>query len=595
MSSNFRLQRAPSSARQTVSLPGGPRQTPSLHHGVAPSTVVRSRPAAPPGATQASPPPDVASLAGPIVAWLAQQGLVRPADAQTPANARPWLRLEPTSPRAQAHQRALRAAFPQLDDGALDLIIWFLVRRAHAEHALPAAASSPLVRGLQRALRHLAGGERYSQVVEPTAAKGLLFLSAPHYDGCLFDPRNPSGRGGQGSFFVGLTRRGQPVAIKSGLPANTPTTANNTRPLPAATYMVNGGPVDNLGREAHRLRAADTYDVLHLVQHENHSYMVMPLLNGDMSQHAGVFVNLAPTPKDAASAQPGLFGARYLLQQALLTLVQLHERDRVVHQDVKAANLFVNRDRRCLVLGDFGVSAPLGPDGRAPHIGHTERYAAPEQRENVGSLTPATDLFGLGATLYDLLLQRCDAVRRRRAELPHTQLVPALMPSTRRVSELPRADREMFYLALADDQVSLTKKGAIPASQVHTREHFRNMHDALLGLDAPFAELLRACVSRDPEARPTAREALARLDAMGFDANAAPEALHAMWSRGVPPHAPDVHAQLTALGNALRAIDAEEMVQRQAGAASRARDNGERAARERNTDVTSAAFAQLGL
>lgn len=86
---------------------------------------------------------------------------------------------------------------------------------------------------------------------------------------------------------------------------------------------------------------------------------------------------------------------------------------------------------------------------------------------------------------------------------------------------------------------------------------------------------------------------------MGFDANAAPGALQLMWTKGVPPHSPAVHAQLIALGNALRAIDAEENAQRvsaaERAAAMRAREYEAVAQHDRSAGGMRAAFTQLGI
>jgi class 3 adenylate cyclase len=78
----------------------------------------------------------------------------------------------------------------------------------------------------------------------------------------------------------------------------------------------------------------------------------------------------------------------------------------VVHRDVKPANIWLDRDGGAL-LGDFGLAAGGVHDAEPEHpplIG-TAAYMAPEQA--VGEHPqPASDLYALGAVLYELLCAR---------------------------------------------------------------------------------------------------------------------------------------------------------------------------------------------
>ncbi|ATY31158.1 hypothetical protein CVN68_03485 [Sphingomonas psychrotolerans] len=76
----------------------------------------------------------------------------------------------------------------------------------------------------------------------------------------------------------------------------------------------------------------------------------------------------------------------------------------IVHRDLKPGNILVDRTGRARLL-DFGIAMlidPLAFDRTATRALATPCYAAPEQL-NGGKLSVATDIYSLGAVLYELL------------------------------------------------------------------------------------------------------------------------------------------------------------------------------------------------
>ena len=73
----------------------------------------------------------------------------------------------------------------------------------------------------------------------------------------------------------------------------------------------------------------------------------------------------------------------------------------VIHQDVKPANLLVDKDGH-LHLADFGIAALLQGADYVASCGGTHRYMAPEMQNGRGIASPASDQYALGVTLTEL-------------------------------------------------------------------------------------------------------------------------------------------------------------------------------------------------
>jgi hypothetical protein len=94
-------------------------------------------------------------------------------------------------------------------------------------------------------------------------------------------------------------------------------------------------------------------------------------------------------------------------------LAQLH-RAGLLHRDIKPENIIVRPDGSPALI-DFGASVRLGEVGSEPipFIG-TAAYAPLEQFDPMGKIGPWTDIYSLGAVMYEMIAGRPPAPARQR-------------------------------------------------------------------------------------------------------------------------------------------------------------------------------------
>lgn len=99
--------------------------------------------------------------------------------------------------------------------------------------------------------------------------------------------------------------------------------------------------------------------------------------------------------------------AARLVERIARALQYAHEHQ-VLHRDLKPANVLLDLDGSPKIA-DFGLAKRLdeiSPQGSQDDFFGTPSYMAPEQTMGGGNVGPATDVYGLGAILYELLTGR---------------------------------------------------------------------------------------------------------------------------------------------------------------------------------------------
>lgn len=121
--------------------------------------------------------------------------------------------------------------------------------------------------------------------------------------------------------------------------------------------------------------------------------------------------------------------AVHYIRQIGSALSLVHRRG-LLHRDIKPQNIILRQETQEVVLIDFGIAREFQPGVTQTHTSLiSEGYAPIEQYLPQEKRTPATDVYGLAATLYTLLTARVPvpAVLRERQSLPTPRsLQPAL-------------------------------------------------------------------------------------------------------------------------------------------------------------------------
>jgi serine/threonine-protein kinase len=253
------------------------------------------------------------------------------------------------------------------------------------------------------------------------------------------------GKGGMGAVFEAEhVELGKRVAIK----------------LMRAVHARGSEAAARFRREA---RAASAVDSEHIVDvfdvgedPDLGLFMVMELLDGE---------DLGALLRRVGRLEPTL--ALAIARQAALALEKAHAAG-VVHRDLKPENVFLrSRDLSVVVkLVDFGVAKLLrdvrerasGGVTRAGAVLGTPSYMSPEQAIGLPDIDHRTDLYSLGALLYEMLVGEPAYPQKATYEMTIVSIATEEPPRvSSRVAVMPELDELVVHLMSRDP-------GARPAS-----------------------------------------------------------------------------------------------------------------------------------
>jgi eukaryotic-like serine/threonine-protein kinase len=177
-------------------------------------------------------------------------------------------------------------------------------------------------------------------------------------------------------------------------------------------------------------------EVHDLVEEEGRPYLIMELVEGEDLKRR-IVQRGALDPLDALE----------IARQICLALEASHVRG-VIHRDVKPHNILLTVGRRAK-LTDFGLA--LSPLDTIPEhadvVFGTPEYMAPEQAMGE-QITAATDLYGLGVTLYEALSGDAPFQTPSAEETMKQHISTPITPLRALRPELPRCIEDVVMRAL---------------------------------------------------------------------------------------------------------------------------------------------------
>ena len=205
--------------------------------------------------------------------------------------------------------------------------------------------------------------------------------------------------GGFGVVYLAIDTEGQQFAIKEYLPSSLASRAvgellPQVLPEKLSLYRLGLKSFFEEGRSLAQISHGSVVSVLNFFRENETVYMVMNYLEG------GTLQDFIITARDLK--KPKVFREstiRSLFDEILRGLRIVHQH-KMLHLDIKPANIFITDDNRAVMI-DFGAAREvLNKEGNFIRPMYTPGFAAPEMYRRDSSMGPWTDIYAIGACIY---------------------------------------------------------------------------------------------------------------------------------------------------------------------------------------------------
>ncbi len=205
--------------------------------------------------------------------------------------------------------------------------------------------------------------------------------------------------GGFGVVYLAVDRDHQQVAIKEYLPSSLASRGAGERlpriqPEKLSLYRLGLKSFFEEGRALAQISHPSVVSVLNFFRENETVYMVMNYLKGATLQDFIVTARDLKRPKVFREST-----IRSLFDEILRGLRIVHQH-KMLHLDIKPANIFVTDDNKAVLI-DFGAAREvLSKEGSFIRPMYTPGFAAPEMYRRDTALGPWTDIYAIGACIY---------------------------------------------------------------------------------------------------------------------------------------------------------------------------------------------------
>ena len=205
--------------------------------------------------------------------------------------------------------------------------------------------------------------------------------------------------GGFGVVYLAEDEQQRHVALKEYLPASLAERAEGelapfVPPEKLPLYRLGLKSFFEEGRALGQISHPGVVSVLNFFRANETVYMVMNHLEGDTLQE---FIIIARDLKREKVLRESTI--RSLFDEILRGLRVVHQH-KMLHLDIKPANIFITNDNRAVLL-DFGAARDvLNKQGEFTRPMYTPGFAAPEMYRRDNAVGPWTDIYSIGATIY---------------------------------------------------------------------------------------------------------------------------------------------------------------------------------------------------